>query len=163
MQVRETNIQLIRSPLPTALLRKNITTLQELFNSLSEEPRQLALKDMYRILNQLHLHAVVAVNTSHTIVGIGLIHFTEIFMKDSGYIDDVVCADEYQGMGIGERIARELESIAREHNKTCIDLTSGSGKKRSAARKMWKKLGYKKRSSYPYRKILYDTNGSEKN
>jgi len=74
-----------------------------------------------------------------------LSHVDEI----AGHVDDVVVADSYRGQGIATKLMEKVISIARERGHRYIDLTSRPS--REAANHIYKKIGFQKRETNPYR------------
>lgn len=77
---------------------------------------------------------------------------TLIFVEEIAFIEDVVRHPDYKGCGLGSmvmHVAYRYASIDASLSK--ILLTSGPNKNREQARKLYKKLGYKKIDLIPFR------------
>ncbi len=86
------------------------------------------------------------------IVGIALINFNDTFSYRFGCVNDVVVDKDHRGRRIGNGLMLALIEEAKKEGASCVDLTSN--KKKKIANKMYKKLGFKKRDTNPYRLII---------
>ena len=111
--------------------------------------------DLIRIALQENLRWVVArdidINSQNepNIVGIAMVHWTELGTKVNAYIDDVVVSSKYQRQGIASKLTDELIKQAQLVSAKCIDLTSKPD--REAANKLYIKKGFKLRNTNAYR------------
>jgi ribosomal protein S18 acetylase RimI-like enzyme len=65
------------------------------------------------------------------------------------FIDDVVVDERYRGHGIGEALVRSALDHARKVNAKTVDLTSRPA--REAANRLYRRIGFEKRETNPYR------------
>lgn len=117
--------------------------------------RVLTNLEIFAITRQTELVIVVArdleknIWNGSNIIGMGTIHWIQLPTKVNAYIDDVVVDSNYRGQHIGEKITQELIRIAKLIGAKCIDLTSNPS--RTAANKLYQKLGFVKRETNVYR------------
>jgi ribosomal protein S18 acetylase RimI-like enzyme len=69
--------------------------------------------------------------------------------KTTGRIEDVVTHEDHRGQGIGRALMTKIIWYARESGCSIIDLTSRRG--RDDGRKLYRKLGFKRRDTNVYR------------
>ncbi|OGY64745.1 MAG: hypothetical protein A3I24_02410 [Candidatus Harrisonbacteria bacterium RIFCSPLOWO2_02_FULL_41_13b] len=134
-----------------------LAEINHLLSQLSERAKPLTLKKFNEtILKQKNFCLLRAYleDSSETgqLVGMGSIYFEHTLSGFKGYIDDVVVDKMYRGLSIGEQITRGLIRVAKKRGAEWIDLTSNP--KRKAAIALYKKLGFRKRDSKPYRLVL---------
>jgi ribosomal protein S18 acetylase RimI-like enzyme len=72
------------------------------------------------------------------------------------FIDDVVVDERYRGHGIGEVLVRSALDHARKVNAKTVDLTSRPA--REAANRLYRRIGFEKRETNPYRYRFGDIN-----
>ena len=140
----------------STLTKNDASAINKLMGELTDgKARALTEADIFIIITQEKLAMVVArdleenIRNGPKIIGMGTIHWIELPTKVNAYIDDVVVDSNYRGQKIGEKITQELIRIAKLIGAKCIDLTSSPN--RTAANKLYQKLGFVKRETNVYR------------
>lgn len=140
----------------STLTENDTAAINKLLGELTNgKARVLTSVDIFAITRQSELVIIVARDLKKNlldganIIGMGTIHWIELPTKVNAYIDDVVVDSNYRGQKIGEKITQELIRIAKLIGAKCIDLTSSPS--RTAANKLYQKLGFVKRETNVYR------------
>ncbi|MES2135120.1 MAG: GNAT family N-acetyltransferase [Patescibacteria group bacterium] len=120
---------------------ENCKELELLASALHVSERKTSPKEIDAILKNPYIIFVVAKDDSR-IIGMGALYLNQKIGKLAGYIDDVIVDATYRGQGLGEKIVQAIITSAREHHVPSITLTSSS--KRTAAHRLYEKLGFKK-------------------
>ena len=74
------------------------------------------------------------------------------------WIEDVVVDESARGQGTGEALTREAIRLAGEAGASTVDLTSRPD--RTAANRLYEKLGFRRRATNVFRYELGDSSGS---
>lgn len=123
---------------------------------LSSTARDLTPSDVVRILNQEDCYTALAVDGNPfegpKVVGMATLFIKRKYTGVSGYIEDVVVDEGCRGQGIGKQLILKLIELANGRSVKYIELTSAP--ERKEARKLYKKLGFVKRKTNVFRKIL---------
>jgi len=86
------------------------------------------------------------------IVGMGVLYIVRKVGRSQSHIEDVVVLREYRGQGIGTALLKKLIAVARPKRVDMIELTSNPRK--TAANKLYQKLGFKRRETNVYKITL---------
>lgn len=86
------------------------------------------------------------------IVGITILVTLRTLSVHKGLIEDLVVDKKFRGQGIGKKLTEHAIKTARTKNVAFIDLTSRSS--RTAANKLYQKMGFSKRDTNVYRLAL---------
>ena len=108
-------------------------------NNELHEGRVGTLADLNVLLADENATMVVA-KDGEKIIGIATLYMLQKIGKRGGYIEDVVVDSGYRGQGIGEKLVREVLSIAREKKADTVYLTSRPI--HAAAHNLYKKVGF---------------------
>ena len=131
---------------------------EELYNSMTELLSQLTTselsfspKDLERIVASQSsiLFTATDKDLNNKIVGMLTLAIIDIPTGMLGRIEDVVVDKEARGKGIGEQITIAAIQKAKELGLKKIDLTSNPS--REAANRLYKRLGFKQRTTNIYR------------
>lgn len=119
---------------------KAAADLARLGSELHGDSRSLSKQNLDELISKKDL-AIVVVRDSDQIVGMGSLYVIQKIGKLNAYIEDVIVDSGYRGQGLGERVVRQLLTIAKEKGVRGVTLTSRSH--RIAAHKLYEKLGFK--------------------
>lgn len=86
------------------------------------------------------------------IVGTGSLYVYHTLDDMRGKLGDIVVDETYRGQGLGEQLIRRLLDLARKLKVTRLDLTSRAS--RTAAHKLYEKVGFAKYDTNVYRMKL---------
>ena len=103
-----------------------------------------ARSDLDAIVGDTNVLFVVAKDDGK-IIGMATAYLATKFGKRTGFVEDVVVDGSYRGQGLGQRVMETLISEAKTAGVTQLYLTSGSD--RTAAQKLYQKLGFKKKET----------------
>lgn len=112
-----------------------------------DKPTVITRPELQKVAWQENSRTIIAKDTDKdplkepNIVGMGTIHWSNIFSGINAYIHDVVVLESYAGKGIGRSIMKRLIDFARDAKVKNIYLTSNA--KRDNARKLYESLGFK--------------------
>ena len=133
-----------------------LAEVNHLLTQLSDNAKPLTLKkvneEILKQKNFVLLFYCDGDKKSGILMGMGSIYFIKTLTGFKGYIEDVVVDKMCRGLGLGERITRDLIRIAKKRRAEWIDLTSSP--KREAANALYKKLGFQKKATNFYRLML---------
>lgn len=79
-----------------------------------------------------------------------IVYTTPLWVKSR--IEDVVVDASARGRGVGEALVKECIEVARSRGAGIIDLQSARA--REAAHRLYERMGFERRESYPYRMTL---------
>ena len=130
--------------------KAELKDIQELMNQLSSDPSKhppIKLKTLKAMAADKKTALVVARDGTR-IVGMATLGIVSNFQGFAGHIDNVVVNEEYRKQGLGEKICKELITIAWKRKLERIDLTSKPT--RVAANKLYQKLGFELRETNAY-------------
>ena len=106
------------------------------------------LSELQDIVDAKNVWMIVAMDEGR-IVGTGTLYALQKIGKRIGHVEDVVVHADYRGNGLGEKIMRHIIELAKQQKVTTLNLTSRPG--RSAANKLYQKVGFKLKETNPYR------------
>lgn len=113
-------------------------------NASALPPRQVALDDLLRIVQQPAVFIVVAVDRTYpdepVLVGMATAFVNEKFSGLRVYVEDVVVDESLRGKKLGRRVMEKLLKVASDKNVLQAKLTSGNH--RVAAHALYLKLGF---------------------
>ena len=127
--------------------QKSLKEINALLPQLSKTPKLLSLKLLEIITKDKNTCLVVAKDGSR-IVGMGSLVVFLTPHSRRARIEDVVVDKSYRGKGIGEKISKELISLAKKKKVKSIELSSRPS--RAVANKLYKKLGFKQKETNAY-------------
>lgn len=137
-----------------SVLRKigeeELKDIQELMNQLSTKPTQyppLKLRTLELMAKDRNAILMV-LRDKKRIIGMATLSIMNHIRGPVGYIDDVIVHSNYRGQGLGEKISREIITLAKKKKLRRIDLTSRPT--RVEANKLYQKLGFELRETNPY-------------
>lgn len=93
--------------------------------------------------------AIVVAKEGETIVGMAVLNTAVNVGRHVGYVEDVVVDESRRGHGLGEALMRKVIEIAREKQITKLRLTSRPS--RTAAHKLYQRLGFEQQDTNVYR------------
>lgn len=90
-------------------------------------------------------YGVALCELDHQILGFVAWTKATLFVLDADkfHIEALVVATEHRGCGIGEKLMRFVEEIAKASSPSIIDLTSGVRRAKDGTHAFYKRLGYK--------------------
>ncbi len=91
---------------------KSLKEINNLLPQLSKTAKPLSLKTFADIVKNRDTRLVVAKDSSR-IIGMGSLVFTHTPYGLRARIEDVVVSEQYRGKGIGEKISKELITLAK--------------------------------------------------
>ncbi|MES2014469.1 MAG: GNAT family N-acetyltransferase [Patescibacteria group bacterium] len=130
---------------------ENVHELEALASTLHANPRRTSVEEITAIVQSPHIVFVVAKDDSR-IIGMGALYLNQKIGKLAGYIEDVIVDATYRGQGLGEKIVQALIASARERHVPSITLTSRP--ERTAAHRLYEKLGFTKYETNVFRITL---------
>lgn len=90
---------------------------------------------------------------NNKIVGMVTLIVYRIPYVRKAYVDDLVVDAEYRGHGIGTQLMEMVLQFAQEKGASYIDFTARP--RREESNRLYEKLGFKKRDTNVYRKIIH--------
>ena len=136
----------IRQTSGKELSDKDIADVNRLLSELSPCSRPVTREDLARVLQS---GRIAIVSGSHGIVGMATICVFHTLRGSVGRIEDVVVAESHRGHGLGKRLVDSLLVLAKRNKLLYVELTSALH--RSAAGKLYKKMGFTEYPSRYYR------------
>ena len=135
----------------TEATKEIYSVMTKLLSQLTSSELSFSQKDLERIVASKSsiLFAAVDKELNSNIFGILTLVLIDIPTAALARIEDVVVDKTARGKGIGEAITLAAIERARELGITKIDLTSSPS--RIAANKLYKRLGFKQRTTNVYR------------
>jgi N-acetylglutamate synthase-like GNAT family acetyltransferase len=93
-------------------------------------------------LSQSDRDIVLVAERESTVVGVAHLHLAELFHETGslGRIMALVVTDDLRQAGVGTRLMRSLEALARRAG--CVKMEVTSGAQRHGAHEFYQKLGY---------------------
>lgn len=129
-----------------------------LLKQLTKSEHSLDSLKFWGVAKQDHVVTALAIDDSdpstNKVIGMAMMFIHQKFSSVNGYIEDVVVDSNYRGQKIGERLMDKLIEVAKALNLKDLNLSSGNNPDRSAAHKLYLKLGFEKRDSTLFRKKL---------
>ena len=126
---------------------QGLKDINNLLPQLSRASKPLSLKLLEDIVKDRNTCLVVVKDDSR-IVGMGSLVVFLTPHSRRARIEDVVVDKSYRGKGIGEKISKELISLAKKKKVKSIELSSRPS--RAVANKLYKKLGFKQKETNAY-------------
>ena len=135
----------------TKATKEIYSVMTKLLSQLTSSELSFSQKDLKRIVASKSsiLFAAVDKELNSNVFGILTLVLIDIPTAALARIEDVVVDKTVRGKGIGEAITLAAIERARELGITKIDLTSSPS--RIAANKLYKRLGFKQRTTNVYR------------
>lgn len=132
------------------LTPENIEQINALSKELSENAPIISKNDLLRVLK----NGIIATISTQKgeIIGMATLIIYQTLMGRIGRVEDVVVHKAHRGKGLGEQLVEALIARARSYGLKHIDLTSSP--KRVAANALYQKLGFVKRKTNAYRRVL---------
>ncbi len=133
---------------PRKMTNSTQKELNDLLQELRPDGQRVSLVRWRKIAGQENLR-VFALYSEGNIIGIATLRWHELASGRAAILEDVVVASRVRGRGFGERLMRRVLEWARQHGVRYIDLTSRPD--REAANALYRKLGWKMRTTNVYR------------
>ena len=111
----------------------------------------LSLQQLARKLSREGFVVVIA-KEKDAIVGMASLQFMDVLSGRKAIVEDVIVDESFLRQGIAKRLMEKLISIALKWHASKIDLTSSDP--RTAARGLYKSLGFDQRDTNVYRLYL---------
>ncbi len=131
---------------------ENVRELNELMRQLRKdggiETSQASLAELQAMLGDKNTAVIVAKDGAR-IVGVALLAIIRKIGKSIGSVEDVVVHEEYRGQGLGEKIMKEVISVAKARELVTLGLTSRPV--RVAGNNLYQKLGFTIKETNVYR------------
>jgi ribosomal protein S18 acetylase RimI-like enzyme len=141
----------------TELTDELVAAFARLIPQLTDRSRTPDREHLRRILETPGTTILVA-REGEMIVGTLTLALVRIPTGLRAWIEDVVVDEAARGLGAGEALTREAIRLASDAGAKTIDLTSRPG--RSAANRLYEKIGFQQRETNAYRYDVADSNGS---
>jgi ribosomal protein S18 acetylase RimI-like enzyme len=141
----------------TELTDELVAAFAHLIPQLTDRSRTPDREHLRRILETPGTTILVA-REDETIVGTLTLALVRIPTGLRAWIEDVVVDEAARGLGAGEALTREAIRLASEAGAKTVDLTSRPG--RSAANRLYEKIGFQQRETNAYRYEAADSSGS---
>ena len=130
---------------------QELKDINNLLPQLSRTAKPLTLKALTNIVESKDSRLVIAKDSSR-IIGMGSLVFTYTPYGKRARIEDVVVDKKYRGKGLGEKISKELITLAKKARVRRVELSTR--RTRSAARNLYQKLGFERRESDVFVRFL---------
>lgn len=125
--------------------------INHLLRQLSRDEKKITLVQLRTILKQPIMVVLVA-KENGVIVGMASMYLVHLLSGPDANVEDVVVDEAMRGRGIATMLMNRLIAIATKKKAGYIDLTSRP--ERVAANELYKKLGFKLRTTNVYRLSL---------
>ena len=86
------------------------------------------------------------------IVGTAMVVVYPTTLRIESRIEDVVVDASARGRGVGEALVNECIEVARRRGASIVELQSA--RSRAPAHRLYERMGFERRESYPYRMTL---------
>ena len=126
-----------------------LDALQRLVGELSTSAPKPHAAELEVIIESPVTALLVAQDDDDHVVGMLTLALFRIPTGLRAWIEDVVVEEGARGRGVGEALTREAIRIAGEQGARTVDLTSN--RRREAANRMYRKLGFSRRDTTVYR------------
>jgi ribosomal protein S18 acetylase RimI-like enzyme len=147
----------LRIEAATQLSDELVEAFARLIPQLSTRARAPAPAELARILESPATTVLLA-RDQETIIGTLTLALFAIPTGQRAWIEDVVVDEAARGRGAGEKLTREAIRVASEAGARTIDLTSRPD--RSAANRLYERIGFRRRETNVYRYEVAEANGS---
>lgn len=89
-------------------------------------------------------YGVAVCETNKEISGFIAWSKSDLFVSDTIriHIEGLIVSTSHRGTGIGKKLMRFVEDIARQHSPAIIDLTSGLRRAQDGTHEFYKRIGY---------------------
>ena len=126
-----------------------VADINKLLPQLRTDPSEYSasITELRSITEDNDVALVVALDSGH-IIGMATLYIITKFSKRNGHVEDVVVDSGYRGQGLGEKIMHKIIEIARDEHVKTLHLTSRPD--RSAANKLYQKLGFEQKDTNAY-------------
>lgn len=133
--------------------KEAVKDIRELLPQLRDNASEhtCTLTELTNIVNDKKT-VLMVVKDKTRIVGMATLYVQQKLGKRTGHIEDVVIHSDYRGQGLGEKIVQALISAAKKKKLSSINLTSRP--ERTAANKLYQKVGFELKKTNPYRMSL---------
>lgn len=140
----------------SALTDEDVVSINELMKQLSSHVEEISRQGVSRVIAGGHVAMAIDLDAPYgggfRIVGMATLLERRQLMGFFGSIEDVVVDEAYRGQGIAERLNQCLIKKAKKLGMKHLELTSNP--KRTAAHKLYDKLGYVDRDTRIRRLLL---------
>lgn len=126
---------------------KSLAEINALLPQLSKTAKPISLGALKDIVKSGDVRLIIARDGAR-IIGMGTLVIMRTAVGVRARVEDVVVDARYRGKGIGEKISRELISVAKKKKVKSVELSSQSS--RVAANRLYQKLGFKRRDTNVY-------------
>jgi ribosomal protein S18 acetylase RimI-like enzyme len=126
-----------------------VSSLAGLISQLSSSSDPPARAELEAVVSAPATTLLVARDEDGSLVGTLTLALFRIPTGLRAWIEDVVVDEEARGRGIGEALTREAVRRAEEAGARTVDLTSRPA--RTAANRLYERLGFRKRDTNVYR------------
>lgn len=131
------------------LKSEDVRVFNHLLTLLTKEPIEKSLDELTEVSRKSRL---LIARIDGQIVGTATLAVVVAPTGRYGHIDDVVVHDQYRKQGIGQALMEKLIEEAKSLGLERIDLTSRPS--RTAAHKLYKRLGFSIYETNVYRRVL---------
>jgi ribosomal protein S18 acetylase RimI-like enzyme len=149
---------MIRYEKLTRVTRRDVEQINALIRQLSENLTPLERRDIVNVIREEKTAVIVARSENGTVIGIATIFIQELLSGRTAFVEDVVVDEAHRRQGIGEALMEQLHAFAKAAGAKVVKLTSG--RHRTAAHALYRKLGYTEKDSTPFQLLLTDENES---
>ena len=130
-----------------------VETIRKLAKQIGENYKELTDKDVEEMLASPHTHLFFARDSkTNQIAGMVTVLVVRIPYIRKAHIEDVVVDKTYRNQGIGTLLLQKAVAVGREKGAAHVDFSSRP--RRAEGNSMYEKLGFQKRETNIYRKII---------
>jgi len=121
------------------------TEIFSLFKQLAPDMEPLSLKEVLDKQNNCY---VLCYMENSAIIGLAVMCTYKVISGYNGWVEDVIVDEKYRGKGIGKKLIGQLIKVGQDLNLTNLFLFTG--KHRTAANKLYTRIGFTKKNSNLY-------------
>jgi ribosomal protein S18 acetylase RimI-like enzyme len=147
----------VRIEVATELTDELVEAFARLVPQLSDRAAVPTSNELSAILQSPSTRVLLARDGEH-ILGTLTLALIRIPTGVRAWIEDVVVDESARGQGAGEALTREAIRLAAQGGAATVDLTSRP--ERTAANRLYDKLGFRRRETNVYRYAVGDSSGS---
>lgn len=125
--------------------------IQRLAAMIGSNYKKLHEEDLKEIISSSNMTLLVAKDNDRIVGMVTLLVYRIPYVRKA-YIDDLVVDEAYRGQGLGTKLMQEALLFAQKKRAAYIDFTSRA--RRIESNRLYEKLGFTKRSTNVYRKII---------
>lgn len=125
-----------------------LVDLNALAKELKTDARTIEQTDLAKKLSNPDMAIFIAL-IDNQVIGMATLHVVRDLLAIRGIVHNVIVSDTARGKGVGIKLMNALIDLARSEKLDSVDLTSR--RERTAAHKLYEKLGFRTRDTSVYR------------